>query len=192
MKRLVSLLLLAAAINASAAPALKSGVFAPPRAAPDLHTLASSRGQPLRLAEERGKLVLLVFGYTHCPAVCPTTLASLAEARARLGADAARVQVVFVTVDPGRDSVAHLRAYLAQFDPSFVGLTGSAQQVAAVLASYGISASKQPMADGEYAMAHSSYLYFVDRKGMLRAMLPFGRPAADIAHDARLLLGEGT
>jgi protein SCO1/2 len=171
-----------------AAPVLKAGVFEPPRAAPAL-ALQASTGKPFDLAAYRGKVVLLAFGYTHCAAVCPVTLAALAQAHAQLGAAAHGVQVVFATVDPERDSIAVLRDYLAGFDPSFVGLSGNAGQVEAVRQAYGIGAARQPMAGG-YAIAHSSYLYIIDRKGMLRALLPFGRPAADIVHDVRALLEE--
>lgn len=190
-------LLLAAALAHGAAPvadavtdALKAGAFAPPRAAPPL-ALASTTGKPFDLAAYRGKVVILEFGYTHCAAVCPVTLAQLAEARRLLGADAAKVQVLFVTVDPGRDDAARLREYLAHFDHSFIGLTGTAAQVGAAMAGYGITARKIPMAGGEYGVDHSAYIYFIDRKGMLRALMPFGRPAADVAHDARVLLREG-
>lgn len=191
--RLVALflpLLLAARAGAAPAEALKAGVFAPPRAAPAL-ALAASNGAPFKLADYRGKVVILEFGYTQCAAVCPTTLATLAQARTLLGADAGRVQVLFVTVDPARDDAARLRAWLAQFDKSFIGLTGSARQVDAVLKAYGITARKLPIAgSADYGMDHSAYIYFIDRKGMLRALMPFGRPAADVAHDARMLLRE--
>jgi protein SCO1/2 len=181
--------MLAASAGAAPVAGLKSGVFEPPRAAPAIG-LAASDGSAFDLARYRGKLVVLEFGFTHCTEVCPVSLASLAQARKLLGAEAAEVQVVFVTVDPARDSATRLRGYLAQFDPGFIGVTGSAGQVDAVLKAYGIAATKK-MVEGsktEYTMHHSSYLYFVDRRGMLRALMPFGRPAAEIAHDARLLL----
>jgi protein SCO1/2 len=185
------MLALLAAPAFAAAPALKAGVFEPPRAAPAL-ALFDTAGKPFRLADYNGKLVILEFGYTSCPAVCPTTLATLAEARKQLGALAARVQVVFVTVDPQRDSAPRLASYLAGFDRGFIGLTGSQQQLDAVMQAYGISAVKVPMGGpGNYAINHSSYLYFIDARGMLRALMPFGRPAADIAHDARALLQGG-
>jgi protein SCO1/2 len=189
---LVLLLPLLPAPFAMAAPdALKSGVFEPPRAAPAL-ALPATGGKPFKLADYRGKVVILEFGYTHCPAVCPVTLAALAQARARLGPLADQVQVVFVTVDPVRDTAPHLAGYLANFDRSFIGLTGTAQQHDAVMAAYGITATKVPMAGNVgYAVNHSSYLYFIDKRGMLRALMPFGRPAAEIAHDARVLLQEG-
>jgi protein SCO1/2 len=179
------------AAGAAAAPiaGLKSGLFEPPRVAPAIG-LRATDGSAFDLAKYRGKLVVLEFGFTHCVAVCPVSLASLAQARKLLGADAARLQVVFITVDPARDSVARLHDYLAQFDPGFIGVSGSAQQVDAVLKAYGISVTKQVVEGSktDYTMHHSSYLYFVDRGGMLRALMPFGRPAAEIAHDAQLLL----
>jgi protein SCO1/2 len=190
-KRFVLLLTFLLAASAGAAPiaGLKSGLFEPPRAAPPI-ALAARDGRAVDLAKYRGKLVVLEFGFTHCTEVCPVSLASLAQARKLLGAAAADVQVVFVTVDPARDSGAVLRGYMANFDPSFIGLTGTQQEVDAVLKAYGISATKK-MVDGsktDYTMHHSSYLYFIDRRGMLRALMPFGRPAAEIAHDAQLLL----
>jgi protein SCO1/2 len=183
--------LLCAAAGASAAPitGLKSGLFEPPRVAPAIG-LQGSDGKAFDLSRYRGKVVVLEFGYTHCTEVCPVSLSALAQARKLLGADAARLQVVFVTVDPSRDTVTRLYGYLAHFDPGFIGVTGSAAQIDAVLKAYGIESAKRMAGGNEagYMMSHSSYLYFVDTRGMLRALMPFGRPAADIAHDVRLLL----
>lgn len=190
-KRFLALSAFVLAASAGAAPiaGLKSGLFEPPRAAPMIG-LRAADGGAFDLAKYRGKLVVLEFGFTRCTEVCPLSLASLAQARKLLGAAAADVQVVFVTVDPARDTGAVLHRYLASFDPSFIGVTGTQQQVDAVLKAYGISATRK-MVDGsktDYTMHHSSYLYFVDKAGMLRALMPFGRPAAEIAHDAQLLL----
>ncbi|NML61093.1 SCO family protein [Massilia sp. RP-1-19] len=181
--------LLCAAAGAAPIAGLKSGLFEPPRVAPVIG-LQGSDGSAFDLAKYRGKVVVLEFGYTHCTEVCPVSLYALAQARKLLGADAANLQVVFITVDTERDSVARLHDYLAQFDPGFVGVTGSAGQVDAVLKAYGIVAAKRMMGGSktDYMMSHSSYLYFVDTRGMLRAMMPFGRPAAEIAHDVQLLL----
>ena len=189
---LLALAGLGLAITGQAAPlaGLKSGVFDPPRAAPEI-VLPSSKGGDFKLSNYRGKVVVLEFGYTNCLDVCPVSLAALTQARQKIGkAAAADVQVVFITVDPARDTVARLRTYLAPFDPSFVGVTGSQQQINKLLKDYGISATKR-MVDGsktDYTMHHSSYLYFIDRAGMQRALMPFGRPADDMAHDLRLLL----
>jgi protein SCO1/2 len=178
-----------ASMTAAAQPmALKGGVFDPPRAAPEI-ALPASTGKPFRLSEQRGKVVVLEFGFTHCPAVCPVSLASLTEARRLLGPRARDVQVLFVTVDPARDDAERLRSYLAQFDPSFIGITGTGAQIAQLLKSYGVSATRIPIAGTrEYGMNHSSYLYFIDREGRQREMMPFGKPAADIAHDLAILL----
>ncbi len=190
MTRFLSTLLLALLAGPLfAAEALKAGVFDPPRAAPEI-VLPSSTGAPFKLSNYRGKVVVLEFGYTHCLDVCPVSLATLTLARAKLGALAADVQVVFVTVDPERDDAARLRTYLAPFDPSFIGLTGSRKQIDGMLAEYGISATRRPVEGSktDYTMHHSSYLYFIDRKGMQRALMPFGRPAGDFVHDLQLLL----
>ncbi len=188
MKAVLLSLLLCSGV-AAAAGSFKAGVFDPPRAAPEI-ALPASTGKPFKLSGLRGKVVVLEYGYTHCQDVCPVSLAALAQARSLLGAAARDVQVLFITVDPARDDAAHLRQYLAQFDPSFIGITGSQAQIEALLKAYGISATRR-MVDGsktDYTMHHSSYLYFIDRQGMQRALMPFGRPAADIAHDLQLLL----
>jgi protein SCO1 len=164
-------------------------VFEPPRAAPEF-VLPSSTGADFKLSSTRGKVVVLEFGYTNCADVCPVSLASLAQARKAMGSNAADVQVVFVTVDPLRDTPAKLKAYLSNFDPTFIGVSGTPAQIEAMLKSYGISATKK-MVEGsktDYTMHHSSYLYFIDRKGMQRALMPFGRPPAEIVHDLTLLL----
>ena len=181
---LVSFLL---AAGAQAAPALKGATFTPARAAPEIAQKAAD-GSDFALSKQRGKVVVLEFGYTTCADVCPVSLATLAQARKLLGADADKLQVVFVSVDPERDKPEVLREYLAKFDKSFVGITG--KQVPAILSAYGISVTKKMM-DGsktDYTMHHSSYLYFIDRKGMQRALMPFGRSADDFVHDLQLLL----
>lgn len=143
----------------------------------------------MTLARYRGKVVLLTFGFTNCAAVCPTTLSTLTQARKLLGARANSVQVLFVTVDPARDTTAGMRKYLAAFDPTFVGLTGNPALLAKVLADYGVTAKKEGIG-ADYAMAHTSSIFLIDRAGQLRAMMPFGREAADFAHDAAVLLKE--
>ncbi|RZA25748.1 MAG: SCO family protein, partial [Lysobacteraceae bacterium] len=177
MKRSMLAALMLVAATAQAAPALKSGSFSPARVAPEIAQQAAD-GSDFRLSALRGKVVVLEFGFTHCPAVCPASLAMLAQARQKLGPHADRLQVVFVSVDPERDTPARLNSYLAQFDKSFIGLTGTPAQMAAIRKDYGITATKMaaPAGQAGYQMGHSSYLYFVDKKGMLRALAPFGRP----------------
>jgi protein SCO1/2 len=165
---------------------LKAGVFNPPREAPDF-SVRGSDGADLTLSHYRGKLVLLGFGYTSCPNVCPVTLAVLAQAHRKLGALGAQVQVIYLTVDPERDSAERLKQYLAAFDPTFVGGTGTAAQMAAVRASYGVTAEKIGTG-ADYAVAHSSFVYLITREGKLRALMPFGHRADDYVHDISMLL----
>jgi protein SCO1/2 len=166
---------------------LIAGVFNPPRLAPDFN-LRGSDGAELELRRYRGKVVLLAFGYTSCTEVCPITLGILAQARKRLAAAADALQVIYITVDPDRDDAERMRQYLGAFDPSFIGGTGTPPQLAAVRAEYGISVSKKMPAPGGYALAHSSYIYLIDRGGSLRALMPYGHSADDFAHDVRILL----
>lgn len=181
-------LLGALAAGAAAAPAFKAGLFSPPRQAPDF-SLQGTDGRELSMSRYRGKVVLLAFGYSSCTAVCPITLATLAQARRELGPAAADVQVVYVTVDPERDVPARLQAFLRAFDASFIGGTGTPQQLAGVRKDYGISAQKIPMHDG-YAYSHSSFTYLIDRGGRIRALMPYGHSPEDYVNDLRLLLKE--
>jgi protein SCO1/2 len=180
--------LAAAGALASEEVTLKAGVFEPPRAAPEL-SLVASNGGTLRLRDYRGKVVLLGFGFTSCPEVCPTTLAVLAQARKRLGELAQQVQVIYVTVDPERDSAERMKAYLRGFDPTFVGGTGTPAQMAEVRRNYGVMAERKPLGN-TYTVAHSSSVYLIDREGLLRGMMPYGRSPDDYVHDVRALLSE--
>jgi protein SCO1/2 len=168
--------------------ALVAGVFTPPRAAPDFQ-LQGSDGGTLQLSHYRGKVVLLSFGYSACREVCPVTLAILAHARSKLGSAASDVQVVYVTVDPERDDVPRMHQFLALFDRSFIGGSGKPAQLAAVRKQYGISMTRHDTVDG-YVIAHSSFVYLIDRHGMLRALMPFGHGVDDFAHDLKMLLQE--
>jgi protein SCO1/2 len=168
-------------------PTLKAGSFDPPRPAPQI-SLGASNGGSLTLEQYRGKVVVLAFGFTSCPDVCPVTLATLADARRKLGSEAERVQVVYVTVDPERDDAKRMKEYLATFDSTFAGGTGTAEQLSAVRTEYGILAQKKAAAAG-YTVAHSSFTYLIDRDGLLRALMPYGRSSEDYVHDLRILLG---
>lgn len=190
MKRLLLLFasLFAAAAtahaHAQAVAALKAGVFEPARAAPDF-TLQGSDGAALKLSRYRGKVVLLGFGFTSCTAVCPVTLGTLAAAHRKLGAQA-DLQVIYITVDPERDDAARMKQYLSSFDPTFIGGTGSEEQLAAVRKEYGIAAEKVAGPDGSYT--HSSFVYLIDRAGRLRALMPYGHAPDDYVHDVGILL----
>ena len=179
-------LLLSSVAQAADVDALKAGVFNPPREAPDF-SVSGSDGAVLTLSQYRGKVVLLGFGYTHCLNVCPATLAVLAVAHRKLGALGSQVQVIYLTVDPERDGAERLKQYLGAFDPSFVGGTGSAAQMAAVRSSYGVTAQKIGTGD-DYGIAHSSFVYLITRDGKLRALMPFGHKADDYVHDISMLL----
>ena len=169
---------------------LKAGVFDPPAPAPAFALHGTDGSADVGPARYKGKVVLMSFGFTHCAAVCPTTLATLAQARQQLGpAAAADVRVVFITVDPQRDDVARLKAYLAAFDPSFIGVTGRSEALAAVRKGYGVTANKVAMGDS-YAVDHTSSTYVIDRQGRLRGLMPYGRSANDYVHDLRVLLAQ--
>jgi protein SCO1/2 len=185
---LASLLLLSPAPYAAADGKLVAGVFDPPRVAPELN-LQGSHGKELDLADYRGKIVILGFGFTSCPDICPTTLAVLAQARKKLGERADQLQIVYVTVDPQTDTAERMRKYLATFDPTFVGGTGSDAARAAARKQDGIIANKKTYGSN-YTFAHSSYTYLIDRSGKLRALMPYGHTAEDYAHDVRVLLAE--
>ncbi|WIT12692.1 SCO family protein [Paucibacter sediminis] len=178
-------LLLATPLLAATAR-LKAGVFEPPHAAPEF-SLQGSDGAELKLSRYRGKLVLLVFGFTHCTEVCPITLGTLVQARQALGKAGEAVQVVYVTVDPERDDTAQMKRYLAAYDASFIGATGQPAALAAVRASYGVVANKLATKGG-YAVDHSSSVYLIDRAGKLRGMMPYGHGPKDYVHDLQLLL----
>ena len=183
-----AMLLGAAGVATAAGPQLKAGMLSPVMAAPEI-SLSGSDGQPLHLSRYRGKVVLLAFGYTSCGEVCPITLATLAGARKKLGADASAVQVVYITVDPARDDAARMKKYLASFDATFVGGTGSPEALLAAQKSYGISVSKQTYKDGSYTLGHSSSIFLIDRNGGLAAVMPYGHSSDDFVHDIRILLG---
>lgn len=169
---------------------LKSGVFEPPRAAPDF-SLPSSRDAQFTLSQQRGKILVLGFGFTNCPNVCPMTLANLAQVNKNLGALASQIQVIYVTVDPERDHTTRLGEYLAKFNADFIGISGSAEQLSNVRQAYGIIAKKELKKNGmDYDVHHSSYIYLIDREGLLRALVPFGKTADDITHDIKILLQE--
>lgn len=180
-------LFLSMAGHAASPLRLKAGVFEPASVAPDF-SIQGSDGAELRLSRYRGKLVLLVFGFTNCPEVCPTTLATLAETRRSLGKAADAVQVVYITVDPERDDALRIKKYLAAFDASFVGGTGTPEALALVQRKYGVVAAKLATPTGGYGMNHSTSVYLIDRSGRLRAMMPYGHGAVDFVHDIKLLL----
>jgi protein SCO1/2 len=188
IRPLLLLLLTCLAAGGATAAGFKSGVFDPPRQAPEF-SLQGTDGRTLNLNRYHGKVVLLAFGYSSCTAVCPVTLHTFAVAVRKLGPAAAGVQVVYVTVDPERDTPARLRQFLANFDPAFTGATGTEKQLQQVRKDYGVSAKKIPY-EKSYVYDHSSFTYLLDRQGRIRALMPYGHSADDFVNDLNILLRE--
>ncbi|MFO7255608.1 MULTISPECIES: SCO family protein [Limnochorda] len=171
------------------APAFHGRLLEPLREAP-VFSLTDHQGEPFHLADQRGKAVLLFFGYTTCPDVCPATLGTLGQMKRQLGADGERVEVVFITVDPERDTPARLAEYLGYFDPSAIGLTGPPEELARVREAYGVYAERvnDPQAPGGYWMNHTATVLLIDPEGRLRLSYTFGSAPAEIAEDVRRIL----
>jgi len=155
-------------------------------------SLTDPNGTPRSLQDFRGKVVVLFFGYTHCPDVCPTTLAEMAQVMKKLGAEADRVQVLFVTVDPERDTPVVLSRYVPAFDPRFLGLYGDADATRRAAKEFKVFyEAKKGEAPGEYTVDHSAGSYVLDTTGRLRLFVGYGRVGADdLAADIRTLLHE--
>lgn len=150
--------------------------------------LTDHNGKTRTLADFRGKVVVLFFGYTHCPDVCVTTLADLAQVMRLLGKDADKVQVLFITVDPERDKPGMLAQYVPAFHPSFLGLYGDAQATAQASKAFYVAYEKRPTASG-YNMDHSVGAFLVDPNGKVRLRTPLAQRTDWLADDIRLLLG---
>lgn len=150
--------------------------------------LSDHNGQRRTLADFKGKVVALFFGFTHCPDVCPTTLAEMASVMKELGGDAGRVQVLFVTIDPERDTADVLKRYVPVFHPSFLGLTGNADEIARAAKEFKIYYQKQNLPGGGYTMDHSAGTYILDGEGRLRLFAQYGAGAPALLHDIRQLL----
>ncbi|MBU0603483.1 MAG: SCO family protein [Gammaproteobacteria bacterium] len=152
-------------------------------------SLTDHAGQPRTLADYKGKLVTLFFGFTHCPDVCPTSLATMKQALDLLGDDAGKVQVLFVTVDPERDTAELLANYVPKFDPSFVGLRGDLAATQAVAKEYKVFYQKVAGSTaGQYSMDHSAGTYVHDAEGRLRLFIRHGETPQNIADDLKVLL----
>lgn len=149
--------------------------------------LADPSGRTRRLEEFRGQAVVLFFGFTQCPDVCPTTLAQVAGAVKQLGADADRVRVLFVSVDPERDTAQALAQYVATFDPRIVALRGDLAATRKVAQEFKIYFEKRKQGDS-YTVDHSAQTYVIDPKGRLRLLVRHERIAEDLPHDLRQIL----
>ncbi len=154
-------------------------------------SLADPDGQVRSLADFKGKVVVVFFGYTQCPDVCPATMAELAEVKRTLGADGARVQGIFVTIDPARDSAELLKAYTANFGPDIVGLRGSPEQTVFTAKEFKVFFNKVPgKTDTSYTMDHTAGSYVFDAKGKVRLFTRYGSGAQALADDLKILLAE--
>lgn len=151
--------------------------------------LTDHNGKPRTLADFRGKAVVIFFGYTQCPDVCPTTMTGMAEAMKLLGADAAKVQVLFVTVDPERDTQELLAQYVPVFNPGFLGLYADPQTIARTAQEFRVFYKKQPgSTPATYTVDHSAGSYVYDPQGKLRLFIKHGTGPEPIVHDLRMLL----
>ena len=166
--------------HSSAAPVTVGGPF----------TLMASDGTTVTDQTYRGKWLLVVFGYTSCPEVCPTTLYDIATALKLLGPDAAQLQPIFITVDPERDTADVLAEYIGAIDPRIVGLTGSPQQVADAAAQYGAYSERHITGTGagDYVVDHSTYIYIMDPNGRFVRGLDFGMPGERIVEALRKVM----
>lgn len=153
--------------------------------------LTDHNGQPRQLKDFAGKVVVVFFGYTQCPDVCPTSMQELAEVKAMLGTDGARLQGIFVTVDPERDTPEVLKAYMANFDEDFLALRGTPEQLAAVAKDFKLYYKKvEGKTATSYTMDHSAGSYVYDTAGRLRIYHRYGSGAQALASDVKALLNE--
>lgn len=153
--------------------------------------LTDFNGQPRTLASFAGKVVVVFFGYTQCPDVCPTSLAELADVMHKLGPDADKVQVLFITVDPDRDTAQVLKQYATAFDPRFLALRGTAEETRKAAAAFKAYYAKVPGKSGaadDYTMDHTAAFYLFDPKGQARVLVDHDASAADLEHDIKILL----
>ena len=153
--------------------------------------LTDADGNPRSLADFKGKVLVVFFGYTQCPDVCPTTMAELSEVKRSLGPAGAKVQGVFVTVDPDRDTAALLKAYVNNFGPDIVGLRGSADEIRQVAKEFKVFYAKVPgKTETSYTVDHTAGSYVFDAKGHVRLFTRYGSGAQALADDLRRLLEE--
>ncbi len=150
--------------------------------------LTDHHGQMRTMSDFAGKAVIMFFGFTHCPDVCPTTMLDLKKTMKLLGEQANEVQVLFVTVDPRRDTQEVLAQFVPSFDARFLGLRGSLQETAETLGNFKIYYQEVPGKDGSYTIDHSAGMYAFDKQGKVRLYLSYGQKPEDIANDIKQLL----
>jgi protein SCO1/2 len=185
------LVVLAAAFSLFVAkpPSFRGTSYAEPYPPAAEIVLTKADGEAFRMSDQRGKIVLLFFGYTSCPDVCPTTLAEMTQVMTELGDASKNVQVVFVSVDPKRDTPELVQEYAARFNPSFIGLSGSQAELEPIWQSYSIfRAEVQTDSAMGYTVDHTARLNLIDADGNLRLSYAYGTLVEDIVHDIELLL----
>lgn len=154
--------------------------------------LTTQDGQPFRLKDQQGKPVLMFFGYTNCPDVCPTTLYEYKQIAVKLGEDSDQVVFTFITVDPNRDTPEQLKTYVQGFNPDFLGLTGTEEELEEVYDSYGVYHEIQDSDSAlGYLVDHTARIYVLDQQGQLKITFPFGMEIDAMTDDIRHLLDEG-
>lgn len=169
----------------------QGSILKTPVPAPDIE-LGDQDGNLFRLSEQRGKVVLIAFGYTNCPDVCPTTLAQFKQIKSGLGSDADSVRFVFITVDPERDTPERLGLYLGSFDPDFTGLSGNRSDLEPIWQKYGVFQQKQAAdSSGNYTVDHTSRIYAIDMVGNYRLTYPYDMDASAIVEDVQHLVEDG-
>lgn len=168
---------------------LRGSLIEPLYPAPPIE-LTDSQDQAFSLNNYRGKIVLMFFGYAGCPDVCPTTMADLKQTRTYLDEDADETQVVFITLDPDRDTPEKIQKYTSLFEPTFLGLSGSMDELEPIWASYGVfrEIDTETVTAAGYLVSHSARIYLIDQEGNLRLTYNFGTPPEDIAKDIQHLL----
>jgi protein SCO1 len=193
MKRLRWIALMTIGLMLAACAHQFSGVAPNPIGpAPDF-ALTDENGQPFKLSDLRGKWILLAYGYTHCPDVCPLTLSHLRDVKKTIDPNGDKVQVVFTTIDPERDTTDIMQKYVSHFDQQlaqkFKGLSGTPQEIAQAAKAYNVKYEKKDVKpDGSYTMGHTAEVYLIDPQFNWRMTFPFGIEAKEIASDVQYLM----
>ncbi|PDV99247.1 SCO family protein [Candidatus Chloroploca asiatica] len=189
---LLGMVLLMLTACGPSAPQFRGTVLEPAEPAFDF-TLIDEQGQPFTLSEQKGQVVVLFFGFTMCPDICPAALADLSVVSRELGADAEAIQVALVSLDPERDTSERLQQYVTAFDPRFKGLRGDEATLAPILKSYGVYSEQRELPNSAmgYTIDHSGFIYAIDKAGNWRILFAHGTAVEDITADLRLLAREG-
>ncbi len=177
-------------VATSCTPYAMRGTVRDPATAMPALTLSATDGNAFTFEALRGKTTLVYFGFTSCPDLCPTTLVDLTQVKKKLGRSAEKIAVVFITLDPERDTSAKIARYLELFDRSFIGLTGTSEQLTAARSAFGVTATRRELTNSAmgYTIDHSSFIYVVDGSGRWYEQFEHGMPVDDIVSDLRHLL----